>query len=83
MKKLIEVGAVFGRLTVMKTPETDLDQSRYICRCRCGTFKKVRRKNLLDGSVISCGCARREAHNKWGSHFFHKHRLKLQEKQSG
>lgn len=41
----------YGNLTVLEF------QGRYrICRCDCGTIKRVRIDHLKDGAIISCGC---------------------------
>ena len=45
-------GLVFGKLTVVEI----LPRYYRLCRCECGTIKKVRKDHLIDGGVFSCGC---------------------------
>ena len=56
------VGRVFGRLTVLsRSPEIGRQgQTRWICRCVCGTEKTIYRTSLFNGSTQSCGCLKRE-----------------------
>lgn len=50
---------VFGRLTVLeRLPRTT--QTRWRCRCSCGTEKVVITPHLTSGRVQSCGCWARE-----------------------
>lgn len=55
----LEPGARVGRLTlvqiVARKPNT-----RWECRCSCGTTTLVYQPNLRSGRVQSCGCQRRE-----------------------
>lgn len=58
-------GRRFGRWTVIKhTPRDEGEkpgQSRWQCRCKCGTIKdKVQYGGLVSGASLSCGCLRRE-----------------------
>lgn len=54
-------GQQFGQLTALypvPTPE-GLQKRRYwMCRCACGTEKRVMEANLVRGHTQSCGCAR-------------------------
>lgn len=57
MKKLDLTGQRFGRLTVVECCGRSKDgQKVYLCRCDCGTEKKVRSGNLRNGNTQSCGC---------------------------
>lgn len=54
-------GIVFGRLTVIG--EAGRSRSRkamWLCRCECGTEKRISGCDLRRGSALSCGCLRRE-----------------------
>lgn len=54
-------GKKYGRLTVLEHDQSD--PSRYvICKCDCGTVKRVRIETLVRAKnpVRSCGCIRRE-----------------------
>lgn len=57
------VGEKFNQLTVIKLDidKTEEKQRSYwICNCDCGNIKSVRGDSLIDGSVKSCGCLKRE-----------------------
>jgi hypothetical protein len=55
-------GQKFNRLTVIELCEKDSGgKTCYLCRCDCGTLRKVRQTYLLHGSTKSCGCGRLEA----------------------
>lgn len=49
------IGKTFGYWTVLAQKK-----NRLLCRCRCGTEKWVRRRELERGLSKSCGCRRRE-----------------------
>lgn len=58
-------GRRFGRWTVVgHTPREKGEkagQSRWKCRCRCGTVKdRVQYGGLVSGASLSCGCLRKE-----------------------
>lgn len=54
------IGQTFGMLTVVgQAPSTPKGQSRWICRCECGTEKVVMGSNLRRGTTVSCGCKKR------------------------
>lgn len=55
------IGKTFGRLTVIGRCENDIvsskiQYSRWLCRCKCGSMKKIRGHDLVSGKVCSCGC---------------------------
>jgi len=56
----------FGRLTAKYYLGSAADRSGSIwrCRCECGVWVRVRRKQLTTGSTKSCGCLRLE-YNRW------------------
>jgi hypothetical protein len=56
--KVIEVGQVFGRLTVVAWRGGK--SSLWQCHCICGTEKVVRASSLRGGNTRSCGCLLRE-----------------------
>lgn len=64
-------GQRFGRLTVIKYAYTAVYSgagraAHWRCVCDCGRKTTVARGNLLNGSVVSCGCKQREDRIKQG-----------------
>ena len=56
----IEIGSIFGRLTVIE-PGKLVGRNRYwICKCDCGNFKEIAYSSLTKGSSKSCGCLNSE-----------------------
>ncbi len=54
-------GQQFGYWTVLERAEPGpRGETRYLCRCRCGTEKIVPASNLRRGISRSCGCLRAE-----------------------
>jgi hypothetical protein len=57
----LEIGERFTRLTVIKRlPKRPDLGAEYLCRCDCGTLKRVRGSTLLAGTTKSCGCWKRD-----------------------
>lgn len=60
-KYFVEIGEVFGRLTVI---EEDVDNPRagrfYLCVCECGNHVSVVQRKLGSGHTQSCGCYARD-----------------------
>jgi len=55
----IEIGQTFNNFTVIDNGVKDENyHTFYLCRCICGTDKKVRKDNL--GKVTGCGCQRKQ-----------------------
>ena len=55
--KRIQIGNVFGELTVVKfIGKNKLYQNVYLCECSCGNKKEVLDQRLLTGNTKSCGC---------------------------
>lgn len=54
----LAAGTVFGRLTVLEDVYKSTDS--VLCRCECGTEKRVSAIDLTTGKTRSCGCLRRE-----------------------
>lgn len=54
------VGAVFGKLTVIKRIGTKGKQPLYLCHCSCGNEKAVVGGSLRKGDTQSCGCIHHE-----------------------
>lgn len=50
------LGRTFGKLTVVEISSGKKKATYWKCRCDCGGEKIVYRKNLLNGTVRSCGC---------------------------
>ena len=59
---MINIGDRFGRLVIIRELKRRSNDGHkvYWCKCECGTFKKVRSKELLNGDTVSCGCYRKE-----------------------
>ena len=58
-------GQRFGRLTVIGlAPKGKCRQTRWLCRCDCGTEKSVQAGHLRNGSIVSCGCYNSEMTSK-------------------
>jgi hypothetical protein len=56
-----ETGNRYGRLTVVKnTGELKHGRLLWLCKCACGSEKKIAGKNLRNGDAKSCGCLQRE-----------------------
>lgn len=55
-------GQRFGRLLVLSRAENASDgETRWNCRCDCGTDKVVPRSSMVHSKTKSCGCLQREA----------------------
>lgn len=55
----MEVGTMFGRLTVLRLIP-DKKNPKAECRCECGVIVTPQRGSLKNGRAQSCGCLRRE-----------------------
>jgi hypothetical protein len=56
-------GMKFGRLTVLYRDENNKEgRATWMCECSCEnkTLKLVTGKQLLNGSIVSCGCKKKE-----------------------
>lgn len=53
-------GRRFGRLIALAAAGRVGTHAAYLCRCDCGTETRVRRKSLLNGDTMSCGCLHRQ-----------------------
>jgi hypothetical protein len=53
----------FGRLVAIERTYRD-KESFWKCLCDCGKIVEVRRKHLLSGNTVSCGCHSREQTSK-------------------
>ena len=67
MVKIDLTGHRFGRWTVIMDTGERKNGIVYLCRCDCGTTKKVRVSNLRNRGSQSCGCLHREAIEKRGA----------------
>lgn len=62
------IGKCLGKLEVISYAGCKYDFTRggvrmrhyYVCDCKCGRQKIVRRSSLLNNKVYSCGCSRRK-----------------------
>jgi hypothetical protein len=57
----VEIGARFGRWTVISETEPRGKRRVALCECDCGTQKWIGTDNLLNKTSRSCGCLRRDA----------------------
>jgi hypothetical protein len=64
-RRLIDLtGERYGRLTVRKYLGRQHHSSYWLCDCDCGSQTKVQAGALKNGTIIACGCARRERAGK-------------------
>lgn len=58
----IQIGEVFGRLTVLNKTEkrTKSCNAYFLCECSCGVYKEVLGNSLRRGTTTSCGCYQKE-----------------------
>lgn len=71
MKSTVNLGMVYGRLTVVGVAERIKRADRgsiimWNCACSCGNNIKARTHSLTKGLTTSCGCFRKEVHFKHG-----------------
>ncbi len=64
MKKEIEKGDKFGRLTVIKEVDSVKKARMYECACECGNVAYVDKDGLRYRKTKSCGCLRSEIQRK-------------------
>ena len=76
-RKTIDVtGRVFSRWTVLRRDGFKGAHAAFLCRCECGTEKRVPGYMLRLGQSKSCGCLAREIlGNRARRHGMHKHPL--------
>lgn len=67
MKKLDVLGNKFGRWTIIKAVPYTGTKTTWLCRCECGTTRKVRLSSLRNGDSVSCGCYAEELKTKYES----------------
>lgn len=63
MEKLNIKGKTFGRLTVLDFAYTKNWRSYWVFECKCGKMLTKMAKDIVNGKVISCGCAHKGANN--------------------
>lgn len=56
----IQIGAQYGRWTILREGQQRGHQRMVLARCVCGTRKVVKFWNLQSGASMSCGCLRIE-----------------------
>jgi hypothetical protein len=57
-------GKKFGRWTALSYTSTSIEEAAWICRCDCGTERRVLAKSLRSGQSRSCGCLNRDIYKK-------------------
>jgi hypothetical protein len=79
MTKLRDLtGQVFGYWTVVERGENSpAGQTRWLCRCRCGTTALVQAASLVHGHGRSCGCLKVEKTRQRSTKHSHAHEGKL------
>ncbi len=61
MPRLVDhAGRTYGRLLVLSQAENLNNQTRWHCRCECGTKLALRTINFVSGNTKSCGCWKSE-----------------------
>ncbi len=55
----LRAGMVFGSWTALENDPGKKRKGKILCRCQCGTERKVRMDNLYSGMSKSCGCSSR------------------------
>lgn len=50
------IGQRFGKLNVLERIDFDNSGVWWLCKCDCGSYKKIRSNGLLSGDYKSCGC---------------------------
>lgn len=68
----IEPGIRFGRLVVVSESDPAIQpsgqqQRTFMCRCDCGTLKRIRLSHLRHSRILSCGCLTGERHGMTGT----------------
>lgn len=58
--KDIEIGDVYGKLTILYKGKYENYHQYWWCKCDCGKVKQIQDSGLKAGNVISCGCAKIE-----------------------
>lgn len=67
MKRRIQIGDQFGKLTVVAKGRKKANYRYYVVQCECGSaLKEVVGTSLLTGLTRSCGCLSKEHMRKVG-----------------
>lgn len=63
-------GEKFGFLSVIKRDITakSVHHTYWVCKCKCGNKKSIRRDALIKGKTVSCGCYKRKISTKHGGY---------------
>jgi len=65
------IGQKFNRLTVIEFGGVDNNKVKWICKCECGTIRKIAAHSLKSGATKSCGCISNEQmKSRFKSHGF-------------
>lgn len=80
-------GMTFGRLSVIELDKKHNGYSRWWCKCECGKKKSIQGTQLINGSIVSCGCYRIEQaaksirrgnqHPNWNQNLTDEDRIKM------
>lgn len=67
----LEIGKVYGKLTILKKDKKPDGRPGYLCKCECGKEKIFTYTNLEVKKFISCGCIKSTKYNLIGKKFNH------------
>jgi hypothetical protein len=56
----------FGKIEVLEHYPHSGKQTKWVCKCDCGSIKIIEARNLRGGFTTSCGCVRRQVAKKAG-----------------
>lgn len=60
------IGERYGRLTVLAEGGSNRHGKRLVlCRCECGTERRMMATKVRHGQTRSCGCVMRAWHMRW------------------
>lgn len=64
MRKMIKIGDLFGKLTIIDKSDIHKGKQFWNCKCECGNLTKAWTSQLNRGVKKSCGCLRSETSRK-------------------
>lgn len=62
MRVILTDGLKVGQLTLL-SKSVHKAQTFWLCKCDCGTTKRVRQDHLKSSATTSCGCLKAKSHN--------------------
>ena len=73
-REKIKRGDKFGKWIVL---EDEKPQRKILCKCVCGTIRKVNKDGLLEGRSASCGCVSANKSKERNSHKLGENRIEI------